>query len=87
MPKSLQRAPLQRPQAGQGAHQCRLARAVGAQQRDELAGADREVDLAHDGPSAEHHGAVAQLDHRVSVRTQQRFASWRAARLERMRER
>ena len=49
-------------QSGQGAHERRLAGAVGAEQRDELAGLDDEVDAAQHGSAADGDGAVGELD-------------------------
>jgi hypothetical protein len=64
-----------------------LARAVGAEQRHHLAGADRQVDAAQDRAAAERHRSVGHLDDGRGRGHRQPFAACRPWRFHRMRER
>ena len=58
--EELDRSGAQRGQAQQAAHQGRLPRAVGAEDRHDLSGMDGEVEVPQDRSAAQHHTAVRE---------------------------
>jgi hypothetical protein len=81
-PEELQGAGRQRAQTGQGPHEGGLPRAVRPEQGDELAGLDREVDVAQDGAAADRDRPAPEPDrgHRHPL------ACWIASRFPRISE-
>ncbi len=63
---------LRRKDAGHRRQQRGLAHAVGAENNDQLAGLDREVDCAEDGPNAVVLREVNNVDHRQTFRARGR---------------